>query len=475
MKTIFDALQQAVSRYPERIALHYQQQHISYIELLVQAEQLAKHISGWRLSSPLIGIVQKNSIEYVVTYFALLLADCIPVLIDSQFNQRELDYLTECGIYQFVIGEHDALAIQPMNTKIFSPFAIKGCAVLVSTTSFETQVSTAICRLTSGSTGKPKILEFSHLAVINAATHWIQGTRITKNDKILCLAALSNGLAFNTSLLPVLLSGACLFLFKGFLIPSSIVRLIREHSITRLVAFPAFYELLCQQQSIDLTPLKSLTFLISSGSRLSDELRQIFVEHHQLNIADYYGVAEVGPVTFQQTQKGYGVGQILPGNAIKIDQSNTQDIGEIFVKTTSMATCYLNFPNRLEQHMTNDGFYRTGDLGYLDEQKNLFITGRINDTINVAGRNIDTYEIQDCLQSLGGIKESVIFADKDQSDHTIVHLVVVASTLTKLQIITHLKSQLSAFKVPGKISFVSHIPRNGVGKPVISTLKQEVE
>lgn len=413
-----------------------------------------------------LGIYAHNSIDYVISYFAALRTGRVPMLIDAQFGRQELTAIRDgCGALAFITdrsrsaafpvpgditpiegSEHDLVTLpdEPATGPAFDP-------------------ATAVCRFTSGTTGVPKCLEFSGHAVINAATNWIEGTGLTAEDRTLCLAAMTNGLAFNTSLLSSFIAGAALHLFKGLPTSDRIVRALGQAQPTRLVAFPMVYQLLAESE-VDDTPVKGLAMAISAGAALPVEVRAAFEQRYEVRIADYYGIAEVGPCTFERDPAvRAGLGTALPGVTLRtaVDE---QGNGEIHLRTASMATRYLNAPGLLESRLGPDGFYATGDLGQLRDGR-LFLTGRLGGAINLGGRKIDPTEVEQVARAIDGVADAVVLADQDVNRAVVLHLVVATTKpLTRRDIVAGCQTRLAPYKVPQKITFLAEIPRSAAGK-----------
>ena len=432
-----------------------------------------------------VGFCLGNRPEYVILYFATLYAGALPLLLDANFNTGEIEAIrTDCGLDALVIERAKAAGLEvpgkgepvPFGEEVvLLPLIPRGEPL------FELRSATQVCRFTSGTTGRPKCLEFSGHAVVSAARNWVLGTGMTGEDRTLCLAALSNGLAFNTSLLSTFLAGGELHFLKGSPLTRPVARRIAESGITRLVAFPTLYRNFVAPGGPDPAAMASLRHAISAGAPLWPDVREEFRSRYGLDISDYYGIAETGPCTFERDAGHHsGLGEPLPGAEIRIapgpdDPRGPEEVGEVLVRTASMASGYLNHPGLFEERVDAEGFYHSGDRGRLVDGR-LHLVGRTQDHINVAGRKIDPTEIVAVVSALEGVEDAVAFPDEDLNREALVHLVVVASKaeLTKAAVAEACRSRLAPYKVPGRISFVKEIPRTGIGKPRIAVLREQL-
>jgi acyl-CoA synthetase (AMP-forming)/AMP-acid ligase II len=484
---IQDAMTDGLDRHGPRTAVVGGSGTLSYAEL---GERIHAAARGLRAAlgggAPRhVGFCLGNRPEYVVLYFATLYAGALPLLLDANFNTGEIEAIrTDCGLDALVIERVKAAGLEvpgkgepvPFGEEVVLLPLIQGGEPL-----FEPRSATQVCRFTSGTTGRPKCLEFSGHAVVSAARNWVLGTGMTGEDRTLCLAALSNGLAFNTSLLSTFLAGGELHFLKGSPLTRPVARRITESGITRLVAFPTLYRNFVAPGGPDPAAMASLRHAISAGAPLWPDVREEFRSRYGLDISDYYGIAETGPCTFERDAGHHsGLGEPLPGAEIRIapgpdDPRGPEEVGEVLVRTASMASGYLNHPGLFEARVDAEGFYHSGDRGRLVDGR-LHLVGRTQDHINVAGRKIDPTEIVAVVSALAGVEDAVAFPDEDLNREALVHLVVVASKgeLTKAAVAEACRSRLAPYKVPGRISFVKEIPRTGIGKPRIAVLREQL-
>lgn len=471
------ALDRAFAAHGGRPALTYGAGTLSYRDLRGFVLAAAKILgAAWPDRRRRVGFHLANSADYVILYFGALYAGHLPFLLDAHFNAGELEAIQEdCSLDALVIERSQAAGL---------PLPAAGTVALSEDTvlwklghgepAYVPRSDTRVLRFTSGTTGRVKCLEFSGRAVAAAARNWVAGTGLGADDRILCLAALSNGLAFNTSLLSAFVAGAELHLYRGTLLTRAVARLVRDKEITRLVAFPTLYRLLVAPEGPEPAALASLGHAISAGAPLWRDVREAFRARFGLDVSDYYGIAETGPCTFERGAHATGLGEPLPGVELKI-APGTNGAGEVLVKSESMTSGYLNHPGVFEARLDGDGFFRSGDVGRIADGR-LHLTGRTDVRINVGGREIDPTEVAGVVLGLDQVADAVVFADQNRHRETVMHLAVVAATpeLTREVLVAACRSRLSAWKVPSRISFVGEIPRNGIGKPRIALLREQL-
>lgn len=475
---IREAMAGALDRHRGRTAVVGASEILTYEELGRRIEAAAPWMDGRH-----VGFCLANRPEYVILYFATLFAGHVPLLLDANFNTGEIEAIRhDCGLDALVMERAKVEALDMPGKGEPVPFGVETVVLPLSRSAepaFTLRPRTEVCRFTSGTTGRPKCLEFSGDAVVSAARNWVLGTGMTGEDRTLCLAALSNGLAFNTSLLSTFLAGGELCFLRGAPLTRPVARRIAESRITRLVAFPTLYRNFAAPGGPDPWLLAGLQHAISAGAPLWPDVREEFRALYGLDISDYYGIAETGPCTFERDPEHHaGLGQPLPGVEIRIapgpeDEPGT---GEVLVRTASMASGYLNHPGLFEARVDTEGFYHSGDRGRIVDGR-LHLVGRTQDHINVAGRKIDPTEIVAMVTALDGVEDAVAFPDEDLNREALVHLVVVApdGRLTKAAVVEECRSRLAPWKVPGRVSFVPEMPRTGIGKPRIAQLRERLK
>ena len=167
------------------------------------------------------------------------------------------------------------------------------------------------------------------------------------------------------------------------------------------------------------------------------------------------------------------VGRPLPGVSLRTVNSDGKtlspgEIGEIQVKGANVLSGYWRMPEKKQEEFTPDGFFKTGDLGKLDERDYLYIVGRSKDLVICGGYNVYPKEIELLIDALPGVAESAVFGAPHPDFGEAVVAVIVPQKgehgLTEQGVIAVLKPQLANFKLPKRVYFAADLPRNAMGK-----------
>ncbi|MGW6539148.1 class I adenylate-forming enzyme family protein [Streptomyces sp. NPDC055051] len=464
--TLAAVFTRCAERYADRPALSGPDSSVDHRALHERSSRAAAWLSGVRAvdDRPRIGLAARNSTTWVTAYLGVLHAGAVPFLIDASASDSELERIHEDCSLDLLLHDRatagDAIPALP---------GLTATRLRTAERRHPLHPDTEVCRFTSGTTGRPNCLEFSGRAVRAAAENWAVGTAMTADDRVLCCAGLSNGLAFNTSLLSSFLVGARLLLSHGLPTSGRIRRLVAEARPTRLVAFPALYDSFVRTGG-GRADFASVRVAISSGAPLRADTKERFTELTGVPIGNYYGVAEAGPLTWSTATSARSLGRPLPGVDIRTRGTVDGD-GAVHVRSASMATRYLNAPGLLESRIDGGGHYSTGDRGRL-EAGELVLTGRSHRMINVGGRKVDPVEVGDVVSAVPGVERAVVLEVPDQhGEPAVAAVLVLREGLGADEVRLRVRDRLPAHKVPTLIRVVDAIPTTVIGKPVLHELR----
>jgi acyl-CoA synthetase (AMP-forming)/AMP-acid ligase II len=188
-----------------------------------------------------------------------------------------------------------------------------------------------------------------------------------------------------------------------------------------------------------------------------------------VRICDYYGIAEVGPVTFNDSTVPGSVGVPLDGVEVVLEPIESGG-ARVLVRTRSMARHFIDgHAPALAESLTADGFLRTRDLGSLDTDSRLRLVGRLGAVVNVAGRKIDPTEVADVLRTLSGVTDVVVRGESG-ADGELLAAYVESTTVDRAAVVEHCRAHLSVYKLPQRVTVLTAFPRTSAGKVNASAL-----
>lgn len=329
----------------------------------------------------------------------------------------------------------------------------------------------AVISLTSGTTSEYKIVPISQQQHCQPRQRRVKRLHLTKNERCLHIVPMYHGLGFSTSLLDVLVAGGTIVCTKDF-IPNDFLSLLKEFRPTFYSASPALHQAILRELSKvspDELQNHTLRMIISSSAVLPRTILHKLEERLGVPVVEVYASSETGVISTNYPPRPGSVGipvveqlQILDDN--DMIAGNCQ-LGEIVVKGDSVFSGYENAPDENNAAFI-DGWFRTGDIGYLDDDGYLFIKGRKKELINKGGRKISPAEIDNILASHPGVRDVMTFRIPDPVlGEDIAAMVVVGNTkVSEEELRRYVIDRLIQFKVPKRIYFVDEIPKGPNGK-----------
>jgi long-chain acyl-CoA synthetase len=257
---------------------------------------------------------------------------------------------------------------------------------------------------------------------------------------------------------------------------------IREHKVSMVFGVPSMYGAIARLKDAKPEDFASIYAMISGAEPLPATLREAFQKRFGVSLFEGYGLTETSPVVAlntPQVHKAGSVGKMVPGAQAKIvdDESKplgTDQVGEIWLKGPMIMKGYHNLADETTNALTADGYFKTGDLGKVDADGFLHITGRKKEMIIVAGEKAFPREIEDVLTRHPAVAEAAVVGKKDPGRGEVVVAFVIereGQTAKPDELRDFARQQgLPQWKVPREISVVKDLPRSPTGK----VLKREL-
>ncbi len=336
-----------------------------------------------------------------------------------------------------------------------------------------------ILTMTSGSTGTPKPIDISQNNKYDRAAAHINVYKITKDDRIIAATPLYHSLAERLVILPLIL-GATSILLPRFT-PAIWLKCVEEQKPTFTIAVSAqlaqILELLKKPNAPAITSFRSI---VSSSALLEASVKYELIDLLKCEFHEMYGASEISTATdicFQEAKdKQNSVGKSFNGAQIRIlrDESESDfdtdcapfEVGEIAVKSKLQCKGYYKQEAMMRAAMLGD-YFRTGDLGYLDEDGYLYFSGRKKELIITGAVNVYPHDIDAVVGRLPEVEECAAFAYPDDRLGEIVALAVVPKEEQDISVRvlrTYCARNLADFQQPHKIFIVDKLPRNTMGK-----------
>lgn len=520
-KNLTEAFLEVVRECPQGEAIivappdHRQHATLTYKQLSGLVGELEKILRERLAPTSVVAIVMGNGAEFVVAFLAVIAAGLVAAPHNPVAKEEELEFFLQDIDASLVLtvrpeprpdaddedGSRDnechrlvstltgQLGIHLMNIKVAGGeealiidheiHSATGNGLLPSPdeASVECPPGTALLLHTSGTTAKPKLVPILSTSLTLSARQLAAAYEIGPRDVLLLVMPLFHVHGLIGNLLTCLLAGASVVL-PGRFSATHFLEVAAAFRVTWFSAVPTIYQILYADperylRSEHLNRLKvHLRFIRSCSAAMPAPLLHRLIRTFEVPVVQAYGMTESTHMGATGTPSDPGpvgsVGRPLPGRTLKILNADPQGRGEICFQGPGMLEGYLKPRVANATAFTDDGFFRTGDLGYADEKGYLFVAGRLKELINRGGEKINPHEVENVLL-MGPVKEAVCFALPDPIYGEQVAAVIIPENSDQTQdlegqisVLCH--EHLSAFKCPTRLFIVEEIPKSAIGK-----------
>jgi long-chain acyl-CoA synthetase len=477
---LFSILETAVAKWPDSTAVVDDRDRLSYRKLHANAVSLARELQRAGIQAgDKIGIIFPKSAKEIVACFAVVRLGAVVVCISSASKPAEITRLMErLALDAFLYTrEYEPLIPQGLRKRLsfdeHFPVSLQRAEKRNTNTADREQLlklNTAGIGFSSGTTSESKAIILSHDALLARGRIEAEVFSIERNDSIFYLLSITYG--FPSPVVGALVAGAKLLMADTASI-HLFPELIGRHGVNLVYASPLVYRMILNEGSKSVECLRGARYLVTTGSRLADSLASEFRAKIGHEIVNRYGLNECGIVSANMSRDAMKRGSIgLPAGPeveIKIESGAPSDngfTGELMVRGPGMFEGYVS-PWRPRDEVTEDGWFRTGDLAKRDSDGFYWIVGRVKEMINVGGLKVAPSEIEDVLLSHPDVEEALVFAHSDPRFGEVPHAkikLVAGSHAGGREILQYVNEKVAFYKSPRAIEIVDQLPKTPSGK-----------
>jgi len=333
----------------------------------------------------------------------------------------------------------------------------------------------ALILYTSGTTGQPKGALLTHGNMTWNSFNVLVDYDLVSSDVALMIAPMFHVASLGMGVLPTLLKGGSVVLEPKFE-PGRTLHLIEQHKATVISGVPTTYQLLCEHPDWATTDISSLQKLTCGGSAVPVRVLEAY-EKRGLSFSGGYGLTETAPgatslAPHKSREKAGSAGLPHFFTDVRIvDETGTEvpvgQVGEIQISGPNVIREYWNRADATADSYAGNVWFRSGDLGYTDEQGYLFISDRLKDMIISGGENIYPAEIELAISELESVSSVAVIGIPDEKWGEVPCAVVTVRdgfTLDSDDIQKHLQGRLARYKIPKRVVVVAEMPRTASGK-----------
>ena len=523
--SVGDLLVAASRKYSTRPAFTSMGKTMTYADV----ERLSKNFAAWLQSKGLkpgarVALMMPNVLQYPIAMMAVLRAGYVVVNVNPLYTPRELEHqLKDSGAEAIVILENFAKTLETVikNTSVKhvvvasmgEMLGLKGVIVnlvvrrvkkmvpawsLPGHVTFKQALSegagktfrpadvgqedTAFLQYTGGTTGVAKGAMLSHRNILaNVAQNaiWVETAFLKKKRPerlvYVCALPLYHIYALTVNAVTGMQQGAENILIANPRDIPAFVAELKKYPINIFPGLNTLFNALLHNEEFRKLDFKDLSLTFGGGMAVQKPVAERWKQVTGIMISEGYGLSETSPVAtanpFSAADFTGTIGLPIPSTEIVIRGEDGNDValgdvGEICIRGPQVMSGYWNRPDETAKVFTKDGFFKSGDMGYMDEHGFIKIVDRKKDMILVSGFNVYPNEIEEVVATHPGVLEVAAIGVPDEHSGEVPKLFVVKKdeSLTAEQIIEFCRDKLTGYKRPRHIEFRKELPKTNVGK-----------
>jgi len=533
-RSLVQLLDESLAKYAARSAYHYMGHDMAYAEVDAQARALAAYWQSKGLvKGDRVAVMMPNVLQYPVAVAAILRAGLVVVNVNPLYTARELEHqLNDSGAKAIVIIENFAATLAaclgqtPVKhivlasmgellpwpkrwlvnyvvrhvKKLVPPFELPSAVRFADAVHQGRALSfkpvdigpddMAVLQYTGGTTGVSKgavLLHRNVLANVLQSEAWDAPVmhRIPAGEQptAVCALPLYHIFAFTVNMMLSLRSGG-----KNILIPNprdlpAVFKALKGQTFHSFPAVNTLFNGMLHHPDFGSVNWSNLKVSIGGGMAVQAAVAKLWLERTGCPICEGYGLSETSPSAscnpVTVTAFSGSIGVPLPGTRMKCIDDEGHEVplgqpGEIAIKGPQVMAGYWQRPDETAKVMSADGWFRSGDIGVMDERGYFRIVDRKKDMILVSGFNVYPNEVEDVVMGMGGVLECAAVGIPDEHSGEAVKLIVVKKdpALSEQAVRDYCRERLTGYKIPKLIEFRSELPKTPVGKILRRQLRQ---
>ena len=421
-----------------------------------------------------VALMSSNRPEFVIALRAIWRLGAAAVLLSPAWKRTEVENAVALTAPSHAVGDHPVLA------EVMAMLSLDE-AITPGQRTFEEPApeSDALLVFSSGTTGMPKAVRHTHGSFAVAVRHWRDALQLTSSDRMQVMTPPSHILGL-LNIVMALDTGAWIRLHRRFDI-DLMLHHIETDRITIEMAVAPIALALAGHPQLENHDLSSLRYIMWCATPVTQSVAEAVTARTRVSWVTAYGTSELPVIACNDIEGARldTVGRPVPGVSVRIvsledgEPLSPGTVGEIQVRSDSVMAGYL--PSEATAQAFSDGWYRTGDVGYVDVGGWLRITDRAKEMIKVRGFQVAPAEIEAVLHGHPAVEDCAVFGVPDAANgEAIIAAVKTCHPVEADELVATVADRLASYKRPNRVVFVPEIPRLPSGKVLRRVLKERL-
>ncbi len=429
-----------------------------------------------------VGIMMPSCCAFAGTFYGVLWAGRVAVPLNFLLQPGELAaVVVDAEIDTVFTIRHFAEQVESLPVKVvyIEDLPLKREMVLQylrprPPTPRVTDDDLAVLLYTSGTSGLPKGVCQTYGNLRHDVDACIEKARLRADHRFLGVLPQFHSFGLTALLLVPVALGASIYYIPRF-VPAGVIDVIRKERISVTLMIASMYAAMLRSKRGGTDDLATIEYAVSGGEALADQVMQDFKERFGVEIVQGYGMTEAAPVVSLNvpwSNRVGTVGQPIPGVDVRAfsdggDSLGPGEIGELWIRGPIVMRGYYRKEAETREVITPDGWYKSGDMGSIDADGYITITGRKKEMIIVGGENVYPREIESALAAHPAVAEAAAIGRADRSRGEVVVAFVTlhdGQQVSEVALRDFCRDRIAGYKVPRKVVIADDLPRGPTGK-----------
>ncbi|KAA8735098.1 AMP-binding protein [Acinetobacter qingfengensis] len=503
-QTLFQMLEESGQKYADQIAVRQDQKSLTYQELYDYAAKYGTYLAKKGLKEGDFVLIQSpNVIEFFVVLFGLTFIGARPVFCLNGHGAHEIENIARksraVGYIRIVDRHQHHDEVIDMTNQFIQPNlnlwyrqtianghtlqdsfpALKNLSIDFNQQSQAKATDIAFLQLSGGTTGLPKLIARTHTDYLYSVRLSADVAHLDQHSKqLIVLPVMHNFTMSSPGFLGAFYAGATVILTQDSS-AKNCFSLIEKYKITQVSLVPALINLWINSGKQDNYDLSSLKVIQIGGAKLLPVLANEILEKLNITIQQVYGMAEglvnfthldddVNTIVYTQGKKlsEYDEIKILDDDGFALKRNAA---GFILTRGPYTINGYYNSAEDNKKSFTLDGFYITGDIGFIDDNGNIVVTGRAKEQINRAGEKITPSELENLILEFNGVKDVCVIGIEDKILGEKIKVLIISEHADRIFSLREIRKflqekRIAEYKLPDEVENVSEFKYTHVGK-----------